>query len=132
MIIEQYEYIIPGIPVSVSQCNRINRRQWGDQAAELELKKHQLLNQHNKDLLQGPLRINAFFFFPEKRKQKHSHYINKPHTLFNLIRFIQKLTENTIMAPNAYVHSFESHIGYSFEPRTVIIIEKELGRDKKT
>jgi hypothetical protein len=128
MIIE-YQYILPGIPVNANQCNKINRREWSDQAAELELKKHILLNQHNEQpLFLGPIRINTYFYFPEKRKQKHAHYLTKPNTLFNLIRFIQKVTEGTIIAPNAYVHSFESHIGYSYEPRTVLIIEKEIGR----
>jgi Holliday junction resolvase RusA-like endonuclease len=126
---EEFTYIIPGVPVNANQCNKINRKEWSDLAAELETKKHHLLNQHNdQPPLMGPLSINAIFYFPERKKQKHRHYLNKPNTVFNLIRFVQKVIEGSIIAPNAYIYSFESTIGYSYEPRTIIIIEREFIR----
>ena len=128
-MIHEYIYTLPGIPVNANQCNQINRREWSDQASQLELKRHLLANQHaDRKPLMGPLKLHTIFYFPETRKQKHAHYINKPNTIFNLIRFVQKVAEGIILAPNAYVHTFESTIGYSYEPRTILIIEKEIGR----
>ncbi len=124
----EYTYIIPGEPVNYNQYNQLKQKEWTEQSYQLQTKKLELINQHkDAPLINGILRVHTIFYFEIPKRQKHSHYLTNG-SVFNFIRFIQKVAEGTIIAKNANIRLFDSDIRYSHEPRTVLIIEKEIIR----
>lgn len=122
----EYVYTIPGTPLNYNQFNYLNQREWNEQSAKLASLKTLLDNQHNdQPPITGKLTVQIYFYLPSCKQNQRQQLI-RSHGIFNLLRFVQRVTENKIIAKAAYIKSFESFVLFSHEPRTVIIINKEL------
>lgn len=124
-MLEAHTFIIPGVPVNYNAYNQLKQKEWTEQTGQLIAIKSLLKAQHHdQSPLKGKLIIQAHFFMPITRKQHHDHYLKNRYSVFNLIRFLQKVSERTIIAHNANICSFESSLRFSHNPRTVLTIER--------
>ena len=133
VMLQEYTYIIPGMPLNYHKFNLANQKEWGNQHEILLNHRQILLNQHNdKPLFDGPIHIETVFYFPIHNKQSHVHYLPFKFSFFNLIKYVQRISEDVILTKNAYITSFESTIRKSYDPRTVLIFRKdEYGKKQK-
>lgn len=126
-MIQEFTYIIPGIPMNYYQFNNTNQREWGNQHETLLHHQFLLAQQHgDKKLHDGPLDVQTIFYFPIKKKQSHTHYLPFKYSFFNLIKSIQRFTEGIIITKNAYISTFDATIRRSHDPRTIILIRKDM------
>ena len=119
----KHVYTLSGNPINyvyLPYLKQVDRR---EQQLKLSMKQNELQIQHPyEEPLTGPLTIQVTFLIQPPRTQKHIHYLPDGYTIYNLIRYVQKASEDVIYIRNAYIDGFTSELHYDKDPRTIITI----------
>lgn len=122
---EQYTYTLDGSPLNYIYLPHLKLRSRLDQQIRLNSERITLQNQHtlnSSEPFAGPIDVEVLFHLDKHTKQKHAHYLPQGYTIYNLIRFVQKVSEGIIYTYNANIKEYNSCIAFDENPKTIITI----------
>ncbi len=123
-----YIYTLRGSPLNYIYLPHLKYKNRLDQQQKLNAERTNLENQHcniTDSPFQGPMSIDVQFCIDANIKQKHKHYLPSGYTIYNLIRFVEKVSEGVIYTYNANIRMYTSSIRYDLEPKTLITVRLE-------
>ena len=134
-----YLYTLYGTPLNYIYLPHLKQRAKNDQQLQLTIRRIELQNQHNSILnngrdvepFRGPLALEVLFLLDANAPQRHANHLPSGYTIYNLIRFIQKVSEGVIYTHNASITSYRSIISYDLEPKTLITVRLETDNTRK-